>query len=597
MRGSALITRRRRSTASVPVGTPSGRPAASSTGPCSMWSSSAATTPTEALGRRSRGQDRRHARRGRPRDAARPRRAGRRPPRDRGRQWRRRNRTGSARSGSPPRRPNRRAVRVVRRYPSTTRRAQHLERGEHAKGAVERAAVGDRVEVAADHDRRGSRPGRWPTGCRPHRDRSSPRERAELLLEPLRGRDPRGVQQTRCAPRSSPVRPRARPGPRARARGAPRRGGSSWRGVAQQLVGRAVDAAAVLVDLAVGDRVHCESAGAQQLRRARALVGHSRTPGRSVSAFRAQGSRGSGQSGSIPSARRRSGNQCGRPAGSTRALSTSSIARCRSRWIEKPAIGTTSSSTPRLARISRSCSAAAALQRTEVPNAASVGVSLTKEPPSSVPEPTIVAMIGGPSRGDGARHVRLLAPAHPRCHAADHDTAGDRDQRVADIHRLGERGRQGVEHVDLDTLALEHRHEPGAGRRAGRGPGGTGPSNTSGRRVDEGANRRVPDVAAHNGEGIARRPDEDAAQRADLVVRCPSRRPTRARARRSRGNRARAQPGTAPDGSRAAAARGRADRPMWSRRIAAQAIARASVRYRGLAPPGAGAILVQAFGK
>jgi hypothetical protein len=68
------------------------------------------------------------------------------------------------------------------------------------------------------------------------------------------------------------------------------------------------------------------------------------------------------------------------------------------------------SSHPIRASTSRSWRAPSSLQRIDVPNAASPGRSLTKDPPSRVPVPVIVDRMGRPA----AATSRVSAASSPR---------------------------------------------------------------------------------------------------------------------------------------------------------------------------------------
>ena len=100
-------------------------------------------------------------------------------------------------------------------------------------------------------------------------------------------------------------------------------------------------------------------------------------------------------------------------------------------WIEKPPIGTTISSMPIRASSSRSCSEASALQRIEVPNAATFGVSFTNVPPSNMPVPTIVWRIGIPSAATALVMLassprRISGAMRPMTTPPGTDTSGSR---------------------------------------------------------------------------------------------------------------------------------------------------------------------------
>src|SRR5207342_2355135 len=182
------------------------------------------------------------------------------------------------------------------------------------------------------------------------------------------------------------------------------------RRVAAQLHGGAVDAAAVLVQLEVRDPDDFDAAPLEQLGRARRVVGHdhaARTHRQAVDPPLLAGvtpDRLDAELGEPVE------EPVGSPGASTSALSLSTIPRWASMWIENPPIGTTISSIPIRARSSRSWSAASALQRIDVPNAATRGVNLTNVPPSSIPAPMIVWRIGIPS----AATARVTLASSPR---------------------------------------------------------------------------------------------------------------------------------------------------------------------------------------
>ena len=120
------------------------------------------------------------------------------------------------RSGRPPRR---RSTRRRPAGPAPAPRAELVERGERrhdAERPVERAAVGHRVEVAADDQARAGgvriAPSR-PTGCRPGRSTtSSPRARRLARRTTRAGRRPRGSRRSggsrRCRGAGRPARGR-----------------------------------------------------------------------------------------------------------------------------------------------------------------------------------------------------------------------------------------------------------------------------------------------------------------------------------------------------------------------------------------------------
>ena len=85
--------------------------------------------------------------------------------------------------------------------------AQHLEAGEHAEAAVEPAAAGHRVEVAAEDDAaRGARRAAWPTGFPRHRGAAAmPSSVVSFAVNHSRVLRHVGPHATRCAPRSSEV--------------------------------------------------------------------------------------------------------------------------------------------------------------------------------------------------------------------------------------------------------------------------------------------------------------------------------------------------------------------------------------------------------
>ena len=80
--------------------------------------------------------------------------------------------------------------------------------------------------------------------------------------------------------------------------------------------------------------------------------------------------------------------------------------------MEKPAIGRTSSSIPSHRRFFPELPRPSSLQRIDVPNAATLGVSLANDPPSTRPAPVIAS--GSASRGcDRTGDALLLAAPHP----------------------------------------------------------------------------------------------------------------------------------------------------------------------------------------
>ena len=186
-------------------------------------------------------------------------------------------------------------------------------------------------------------------------------------------------------------------------------------------------------------------------------------------------------------------------------MSTSTIPKWASMWIENPPIGTTISSMPIRARSSRSWSAASALQRIDVPNAATRGVSLTNVPPSSIPAPMIVWRIGIPS----AATARVTLASSPRRMSGAirpmTTPPGNRHERVARVDRLREARRERIGEVHVDALRLERLHQAAVlgvdevevGRRA------VGPVPAAGR-VDQRLGALVPRVRPHLGELVAR---------------------------------------------------------------------------------------------